>query len=76
MDAKLLRSAYLETEFTTQDALDVETGAGSSLPVKAADLMDQFQGAALGQKLRLLEDRWIQSGMTLSKEELLGGMDD
>ena len=76
LDAKLLRSAYLETEFTAQDALDVETGAGSTLPVKAADLMDKFQGAALGQKLRLLEDRWIQSGMILSKEELLGGMDD
>lgn len=76
LDAKLLRSAYLETEFTAQDAFDVETGATSVLPVKAADLMDQFQGAALGQKLRLLENRWIQSGMTLSKEELLGGLDD
>ena len=40
-------------------------------PVKAADLMPTLEGPALGQKLKQLEDRWIASGFTLTREALL-----
>lgn len=41
-------------------------------PVTAADFMPQKQGAALGQALKYAKARWIESGFTLTKDELLG----
>ncbi|MGL4281369.1 MAG: CCA tRNA nucleotidyltransferase, partial [Albidovulum sp.] len=50
---------------------EIATGAAARFPVAAADLMPSFQGAALGRKLAALEARWIASGFTLSREQLL-----
>lgn len=47
-------------------------GAAARFPVAAADLMPGLQGAALGQRLRDLEARWLASDFTLGREELLG----
>lgn len=47
-------------------------GAGANFPVAAADLMPKFQGQALGKKLTSLQDRWLTSGLCLTKAELLG----
>ena len=70
-DSRLLRSALLETNFDTNELEQVSFGAAAKLPVKAADLMDQFQGPALGEKLRQLENAWIASGFSLTKQQLL-----
>jgi poly(A) polymerase len=49
----------------------IATGAAARFPLSAADLMPRLQGAALGQRLTELEARWIASGFTLSREQLL-----
>ncbi|MFY0646289.1 CCA tRNA nucleotidyltransferase [Sulfitobacter geojensis] len=51
----------------------VLNAAEAKFPVTASDLMPEFQGPALGKKLRQLEQRWIDSGFTLSAQELLRG---
>ena len=54
------------------DAFDaVNRGAAAVFPVRAADLMPHHSGPALGQRLAELEARWIASGFTLTREELL-----
>lgn len=55
-------SAVLET---------VSNAAKAVFPVQARDLMPDYQGPALGKKLKELEQRWINSGFTLTAEELL-----
>ena len=49
----------------------IATGAGAKLPIRAQDLMPAFEGAALGNELRARERRWIESGFTLTKADLL-----
>ncbi|KHA50460.1 CCA tRNA nucleotidyltransferase [Sulfitobacter geojensis] len=51
----------------------VLSAAEAKFPVTASDLMPEFQGPALGKKLRQLEQRWIDSGFTLSAQEILRG---
>ncbi len=54
------------------DALDaVQRGADAQFPIRAADLMPKLQGKALGDALKRLEERWIDSGFTLSRDALL-----
>jgi len=70
-DVLLLRQAIAGQEWPP--ALDAELAKGAAVrfPVKAADLAGQYEGAALGQRLRDLETRWIASGFRLSREQLL-----
>ncbi len=49
----------------------VARGASAEFPVRAADLMPAVTGAALGRRLKEIEDRWIASGFELSREQLL-----
>ncbi|MBS1302469.1 CCA tRNA nucleotidyltransferase [Loktanella sp. SALINAS62] len=56
------------------DPVDVERariGAAQTLPVTAADFMPELQGPALGKALQQAESRWILSGFTLSRAELV-----
>ncbi|GGE55595.1 CCA tRNA nucleotidyltransferase [Actibacterium pelagium] len=71
-DVVLLRAALMGTPPAEgwQDA--VAKGAKATFPVKSADLMPDVTGAALGAKLKELETRWLESGMTLTKSDLLG----
>jgi len=46
--------------------------ASATFPVKADDLMPALQGPALGARLKELETRWIASGFTFTKADLLG----
>ncbi|HQU69737.1 MAG TPA: CCA tRNA nucleotidyltransferase [Albidovulum sp.] len=69
-DAMLIRAASgLVLSPDWQD--EIATGAAARFPLSAADLMPGLQGAALGQRLAELEARWIASGFTLSREQLL-----
>ncbi|QUS36075.1 CCA tRNA nucleotidyltransferase [Falsirhodobacter algicola] len=50
----------------------LEEAAAARCPVSARDLMPALSGAALGERLRMLESRWIASGFRLTRDELLG----
>ncbi len=71
-DVLLLRAALLETPLDSAAFSAVELGSVQNCPVKAGDLMPTYSGAALGAKLREIEDRWVTSGFSLNKSELLG----
>ncbi len=69
--AILLRAAQTETAPPETAAIDTDRGATQTFPVTAADLMPALSGPALGNRLKHLESRWIDSGFTLTREELL-----
>ncbi len=67
-DAALVRAALLGMP-PILDGLDA--AAAARFPVRAADLMPDLSGPALGHRLHELERRWIASGFRLTKGELL-----
>lgn len=67
----LLNSALLETDIPPGYAEQLDAGGAARFPVTAHDLMPQYHGEALGRRLSEIEDRWIASGFTLTREELL-----
>ena len=69
--ALLIRSTFSETLPTSAELETLRTASTAKFPLSAKDLMPNFQGPALGERLRALEDRWIASEFTLSAEELL-----
>lgn len=70
-DILLLRAAMFEQPVAT-DAFDLaQQGADAKFPVSAKDLMPAFQGPALGQELKRLEQLWIMSQFGLTRAELL-----
>ena len=71
-DVLLLRGALSNMIPSDQDLEDLVTGEQAVFPVKAADLMPDYEGPALGQKLTDLETTWIASGFALTARELLG----
>lgn len=66
-----LRAAVFETPLPKSWHDDVVRGANAKFPVTANDLMPALQGPALGARLRALQDRWLATGLTLSRAELL-----
>jgi len=70
-DVLLLRAALLEQPLDPDALAAADAGASSVFPVTAADLMPDYLGAALGARLKLLEERWIASGFALTKGDLL-----
>ena len=69
-DAVLIRAAAGQPQPAGWEAA-IATGAAAVLPVKAADLAPTYSGAELGRRLAGIEDRWIASGFSLSREQLL-----
>lgn len=70
-DAVLARAAMLEQPLPEVWEAEVVRGAGARFPIKAADLMPELSGEVLGAKLKVLENRWLQSGLHLDREALL-----
>jgi poly(A) polymerase len=70
-DAVLLRAALTATPPPGGWRAEVARGAAAVFPVTAADLMPALQGAALGERLRALENRWVAAGLALSRDDLL-----
>ncbi len=68
-DALLVQSAATGQPIASFDPLI--HAAGQTFPLKAADLMPALSGPALGRALKQAEARWIASGFTLTKAELL-----
>ena len=73
-DILLLRWASFEQMTNNADWHAAAAGAEQVFPIKARDLMPQYAGPALGQKLRTLETQWIDSEFRLTKEALLNGI--
>ncbi|SPF79356.1 CCA-adding enzyme [Pseudoprimorskyibacter insulae] len=71
-DVLLLRSAQFEQPLAADALPEAQRGARAVFPVAASDLMPALQGKALGDRLRALEDKWVQSGFALTKDQLLG----
>ncbi|GKY86475.1 CCA tRNA nucleotidyltransferase [Sinisalibacter aestuarii] len=70
-DVALLSAALLETTPPADLLARLAAGAKAVFPVRPRDLMPDFEGQALGNRMRLLEDRWIASGFTLGRDDLL-----
>ncbi len=70
-DILLARAALLETPLPPGWQDKVVQGASAIFPLKAADLMPALQGAALGAALKAAEERWITSGFSLTRGQLL-----
>lgn len=70
-DTLLVSAALLEQPLKASAIADAEVAASRRFPVTAADLASKFKGKALGERLSLLEDIWIESDFTLSREALL-----
>lgn len=70
-DLTLLDSAVSETHLPAGMAKNLALGAAARFPVRPRDLMPGLRGAALGARLKELESRWIASGFTLTRAELL-----
>lgn len=71
-DVLLLRAALFETGVPGADLELVRHGAAQTLPIRAADLQEKgLLGPALGAALREAETRWVASGFTLTKADLL-----
>ena len=69
--ALALRAALLEQPLSATDLTVASEAADQVFPLKAADLTDQFSGAALGNALKQAESDWIRSGFALTKSELI-----
>ncbi|MEC7962565.1 MAG: CCA tRNA nucleotidyltransferase, partial [Pseudomonadota bacterium] len=70
-DILVLRAAMLEMPLMPGAFAAVDRGAGAEFPVKSADLMDRFQGRALGDELRRLQSLWIASDFCATRDQLL-----
>ncbi|MCT4684433.1 MAG: CCA tRNA nucleotidyltransferase [Roseicyclus sp.] len=74
-DIVLLRAALFETPLAADTETEITKGAAAEFPVKPADLMPRLQGPALGAALKAMEARWIASGFTLTRAQLLSDTD-
>jgi poly(A) polymerase len=70
-NAVLIRAALIGTEPRAGWQAAVARGAAAQFPVAAADLMPALSGAALGARLKQLEEAWIASGFRATRDELL-----
>ena len=71
LDNMAVRAASIGQEIDSNLAQKAKNGAAQVFPLKAADLMPKLQGPALGKALKDAEARWIASGFTLTKADLI-----
>ncbi len=72
LDILALRAAFSGIEIDPNAAELARIGAAATLPIRADDLSERYQGKALGDALKAAETRWIASGFSLTREDLLG----
>ncbi len=70
----LCRAALFEQPLADSFETDLTLGSEADFPVKADDLMPEYQGKALGDTLRELEVKWIESQFALTRVELLASL--
>ncbi len=69
--ALVLRAALTEKPPEPSALETISAAAKARMPVRAADLMPDITGPALGKRLAALERHWIDSGFTLTRAALL-----
>lgn len=67
----LLQAAIFEQPPEPEKFKAALHGAAAKFPVRAADLSADLTGPALGRRLKELEQIWIRSGFSLTREQLL-----
>ncbi len=67
-----VEAAALGQELDLAEVAKIKDAANQTFPLTAADLMPALEGAALGKALKSAEQRWIASGFTLTKADLIG----
>ncbi len=67
-DVALARAAVFETAVADWQA-DVARGVSAKFPVSSVDLAP-LAGPALGKRLRALQAKWLQSDLTMGKDDL------
>jgi len=67
----MLRAAMTENMPDMSLLETINRAAEAIFPIKAADLMPDYQGPALGKRLKELEAAWIASDFTLDAKALL-----
>ena len=70
-DILLLRAVMSNHVVSQEDRKHLVVGEAATFPISAGDLMPHYEGPALGQKLKDLEQLWIASGFTLTKSDML-----
>ncbi len=71
LDVVLLEVALLGNVVNADVMQKIRFGVAQVFPIKAADLLSEFSGAALGAELSRLEEKWIVSGFSLGRDALL-----
>ncbi len=69
--AAAIRAAIAERSIDPAELIAIDAAATARFPVSARDLMPAFEGKALGEELARLENKWIASGFTLEREDLM-----
>jgi poly(A) polymerase/tRNA nucleotidyltransferase (CCA-adding enzyme) len=67
-----LRCAYAGAPPNSNINERIAVGTQAIFPIHSADLSDEFNGPALGKKLKELKAEWIASNFTKTKSQLLG----
>ncbi len=70
-DVLLLRGSMAAQSWREADEKQALIGASAKFPVAARDLMPDFSGPALGERLKELERAWIASGFSLDAATLM-----
>jgi poly(A) polymerase len=70
-DVLLVSAASMGQPMSDADLTAVRHGATQEFPLRAADLMPDLEGPALGEALERLTADWIASGFELTKDELI-----
>ncbi len=70
-NAALAMAALLSNDISLQDIAEIKRGARAEFPVSARDLIPEFTGKKLGDRLKELQKEWFNSGLTVGKDKLL-----
>ena len=71
LDIAIVHAAAFEIALPGELRASLALGSGAKFPIAAADISARFAGPALGEKLRMLESAWIESGFTATRDMLL-----
>jgi poly(A) polymerase len=71
LDRLAVNAASLGQAIGPKEVVTVKHAANQTFPLIAADLMPGLEGPALGKALKAAELRWISSGFTLTKADLI-----
>lgn len=71
IDRLAIQAASLGQDINQADIATAHYAAKQVFPLKAADLMPDLEGAALGRALKSAEAKWIASDFVLTKDDLL-----